>query len=116
MRDACFSLVSADSLEGPTTKPKTAAVQYAALFWIPHVIPELYREDFRLSIENFFKEILLNWIELGGSRNNLGMYMLSLSQLRLALEKTRKLLGQVIVSWDFNFTGCFYVLTRARAR
>jgi hypothetical protein len=76
----------------------SAALRYAAMAWISHVIPELHIADICDLIRRFFKEKLLNWIEFGAVNNALPLYMLSLGKLQKSMVAVLPVLNPKIVS------------------
>jgi hypothetical protein len=76
----------------------SAALHYAAMAWISHVIPELHIQGICDLIRKFFKEKLLNWIEFGAAKKVLPRYMLSLGKLQKSMEDVLPLLNPNIVS------------------
>jgi hypothetical protein len=76
----------------------SAALRYAVMAWIFHVIPELHIQGICDLIRRFFKEKLLNWIEFGAVNKVLPRYMLSLGKLQQSMKDVLPLLNSNIVS------------------
>ncbi|KIM22150.1 hypothetical protein M408DRAFT_28960 [Serendipita vermifera MAFF 305830] len=107
----CLSLLLKELKENANEQP-SAALRYASLVWVSHLILDLHIQDLRASMRKFFEEKLLNWIELSSNNDKLPECLLSIGQLRSSLERMRSLKAQNIADEDIQW--CTDTLTFLR--
>lgn len=102
MARSCLSLL-VNELKPNSEGEPSAALNYAALVWIYHVIPELHIKDICDLIRRFFREKLLSWIELGARTSTLPEYMLAIGRLQSSMEDVGKSPIQTITDDDIRW-------------
>lgn len=66
--DVDVEVPKSNAIQERLSQNVSAALPYAASAWISHTIAELHNQDILATIRHFFREKLLNRVELGGAR------------------------------------------------